>query len=190
MLPKKQVHDWRSFAFYYVLIIFFGVTWLTLCQHSLFGTIIRFSQYQWGDPAELGQIPLRSITVMSQWARRCVKSPASPLFTQPFIQTQIKKTSKLRVTGLCEGNSPVTGEFLAQVVSNAENFPIWWRRHAMAQTKRKQNTTWWDVLFLYTGGSKDRATYMLPHYIHIDGLVQDYAVSPLLTHWRYCTALL
>ena len=29
-----------------------------------------------------------------------------------FIQTQIKKkTSKLRVTGLCEGNSPVTGEF-------------------------------------------------------------------------------
>ena len=32
-----------------------------------------------------------------------------------------KKTSKLRVTGLCEGNSPVTGEFPAQRASNAEN---------------------------------------------------------------------
>ena len=32
-----------------------------------------------------------------------------------------KKTSKLRVTGLCAGNSPGTGEFPAQMVSNAEN---------------------------------------------------------------------
>ena len=38
-----------------------------------------------------------------------------------------KKTSKLRLTGLCEGNSPVTGEFTAQRVSNAEN--VWWRHH-------------------------------------------------------------
>ena len=35
-----------------------------------------------------------------------------------------KKTSKLRVTGLCEGNSPVTGEFHAQKASNAENASI------------------------------------------------------------------
>ena len=41
------------------------------------------------------------------------------IFTQPFIQAQIKGTSKLRVTGLCEGNSPVTGEFPAQRASNA-----------------------------------------------------------------------
>ena len=32
-----------------------------------------------------------------------IKSPASRLFTQPFIQMQIKRTSKLRVTGLCAG---------------------------------------------------------------------------------------
>ena len=37
-----------------------------------------------------------------------------------------KKTSKLRVTGLCEGNPPVTGEFPAQRASNAENVSIWW----------------------------------------------------------------
>ena len=40
-----------------------------------------------------------------------------------------KKTSKLRVTGLCAGNSPVTGEFPAQMTSNAENVSIWWRHH-------------------------------------------------------------
>ena len=40
-----------------------------------------------------------------------------------------KKTSKVRVTGLCEGNSPVTGEFPAQRANNAENDSIWWRHH-------------------------------------------------------------
>ena len=40
-----------------------------------------------------------------------------------------KKTSKLRVTGLYVGNSPGTGEFPAQMASNAENVSIWWRHH-------------------------------------------------------------
>ena len=40
-----------------------------------------------------------------------------------------KKTSKRRVTGLCAGNSPATGEFPAQMASNAENVSIWWRHH-------------------------------------------------------------
>ena len=39
------------------------------------------------------------------------------------------KTSKPRVTGLCEGNSHVAGEFPAQKVSNAENDLIWWLHH-------------------------------------------------------------
>ena len=44
-----------------------------------------------------------------------------------------KKTSKLRVTGLCAGNSPRNGEFPAQMASNAENVSIWWRHHEKAQ---------------------------------------------------------
>ena len=40
-----------------------------------------------------------------------------------------KKIPKLRVTGLCEGNSPVTGELPTQRASNAENFSFWWRHH-------------------------------------------------------------
>ena len=157
------------------------------------------------------------ITMTSEWARWRLKSPASRLFSQPFIQAQIienikaprhwplcgeftgdrripltkgqqrgkcfhlmttsrchsmtchfspthllyssplrwrhndhagvsnhqphgcllnrlfrrksKKTSKLRVTGLCAGNSPGTGEFPAQMASYAENVSIWWRHH-------------------------------------------------------------
>ena len=41
-----------------------------------------------------------------------------------------KKTSNLRVTGLCGGNSPVTDEFPAQMASSAENISIWWRHNA------------------------------------------------------------
>ena len=42
-----------------------------------------------------------------------------------------KKTSKLRVTFLCEGNSPVTSEFPAQSAGNAENVSVWWRHHGI-----------------------------------------------------------
>ena len=46
-----------------------------------------------------------------------------------LFRRRLKKTSKRRVTGLCEGNSPVTGEFPAQRASNAENISIWWRHN-------------------------------------------------------------
>ena len=46
-----------------------------------------------------------------------------------WFRRRSKKTSKLRVTGLCVGNSPVTGEFPAQKASNVENVSIWWRHH-------------------------------------------------------------
>ena len=48
-----------------------------------------------------------------------------------LFRRRSKKTSKLRVTGLCAGNSPGTGEFPAQMASNAENVSIWWRHHAL-----------------------------------------------------------
>ena len=57
-----------------------------------------------------------------------LKSPTSWLFTQPFIQAQIKK-SKLRVTGLCGGNSPVTGEFPSQGASDTETVSTWLCHH-------------------------------------------------------------
>ena len=46
-----------------------------------------------------------------------------------LFRRRSKKTSKLRVTGLCAGNSPGTGDFPAQMASYAENVSIWWRHH-------------------------------------------------------------
>ena len=46
-----------------------------------------------------------------------------------LFRRRSKKTSKLRVAGLCAGNSPVTGEFPALMASNAENVSIWCRHH-------------------------------------------------------------
>ena len=49
-----------------------------------------------------------------------------------LLRRRSKKTSKLLVTGLCAGNSPVTSEFPAQRASNAENVSIWWRHHVIS----------------------------------------------------------
>ena len=46
-----------------------------------------------------------------------------------LFRRRSKKTSKLRLTGLCAGNSPGTDEFPAQMASNAENISISWRHH-------------------------------------------------------------
>ena len=46
-----------------------------------------------------------------------------------LFRRRSKKTSKLRVTGFREGNSPMTGEFPSLRVSNAENVSISWRHH-------------------------------------------------------------
>ena len=37
---------------------------------------------------------------------------------------------------LCAGNSPVTGEFHAQMASDAENVSIWWRHHIASKGPR------------------------------------------------------
>ena len=65
----------------------------------------------------------------TSWPRWCLKSPASPVFTQPFIQTQIKENIKApRHWPLC-GDFTGTGEFPAQRASYAENVSIWWRHN-------------------------------------------------------------
>ena len=50
-------------------------------------------------------------------------------FLNRLFRRRSKKTSKLRITGLCAGNSPGTGELPAQMASYAKNVSIWWRHH-------------------------------------------------------------
>ena len=90
--------------------------------------------------------------VSLQWRhneRDCVSNhqPHNCLLNRLFGRRS-KKTSKLRVTGFCEGNSPVTGEFSEQRASNAETVSIWWRNHGflschhMAIHQRLDNSLW------------------------------------------------
>ena len=46
------------------------------------------------------------------------------VYSTVYSRRRSKKTSKLRVTGLCGRNSPLTGGFPAQRASNAEIFPF------------------------------------------------------------------
>ena len=67
--------------------------------------IVHRVQLSW----DTAQSPL-----LSRWR---LKSPASPLFTQPFIQEQIKENIK------------APRHLRLQMASNAENASIWWRHH-------------------------------------------------------------
>ena len=53
------------------------------------------------------------------------------VYSTVYSDADQKKTSKLRVTGLCAGNSPGTSEFPAQRASNAESVSIWWLHHGI-----------------------------------------------------------
>ena len=63
-------------------------------------------------------------------------------FLNRLSRRRSKKISKLRVIGLCAGKSPGTGEFPAQMASNAENVSIWWRHHVRVMIL-KSSTLWY-----------------------------------------------
>ena len=62
-----------------------------------------------------------------------------------LFRRRSNKTSKLRVTGQCEGNSSVTGEFPTQGAINAENVSIWWR-HLVCATSHHINQSWLNYI--------------------------------------------
>ena len=77
----------------------------------------------------------RATSLSLQWHNneRCGVSNHQPYdyLLNRLFRRRSKKTSKLRVIGLCEGNSPVTGEILTQRASNAENV---WYFHLMTSS--------------------------------------------------------
>ena len=75
---------------------------------------------------------------MEGWAGGWVDQPHDCLLNRLFTRRS-KKPSKLRVTGLCVGNSPGTGEFPAQMASYAEDVSIWWRHHDEDYLAKKCN---------------------------------------------------
>ena len=72
----------------------------------------------------LNRLLAQQISVASYWARWRLKSPACDCLLICLIRRKSKKTSKLCVTGLWEGNSPATGEFPAQRQVMQKMFPF------------------------------------------------------------------
>ena len=67
---------------------------------------------------------LQPTTVTPWWARWRLKWRLDCLLHRMF-KRRSKKTSKLRVTGLCDGNPSVIGGFPSQRASDAEMFPLY-----------------------------------------------------------------
>ena len=78
----------------------------------------------------------------SKWAWWCFKSPASPMFTQLFIRAQIKENIKAPCHWSLCGEFIGTGEFPAQMASNAENVSISWRHHMRTIWILESPATW------------------------------------------------
>ena len=89
-----------------------------------------------------------------------------------LFRRRSKKTSKLRVTGLCAGKSPVTGEFPAQRASYVENVSIWWRHHEIPWRLNKMI----DIL-------QTLLAYVIYQniYIHIDMSLMFVLRSPIFS---------
>ena len=81
-----------------------------------------------------------------------------------LFRRRSKKPSKLRVTGLCAGNSPGTGEFPAQRASNAENVSIWWRHHVARRMQYSQFQM--SDLFPYNA-RRISVTYTKHNYLYV-----------------------
>ena len=91
-----------------------------------------------------------------------------------LFRRRSKKTLKLRVIGLCVGNSPRTCEFPALMASNAEKVSIWWRHHAMP----------WCYHDDPIGGSSvwthnTHVTYMMMSRSHYIRVTRDVITTPL-----------
>ena len=102
-----------------------------------------------------------------------------------LFRRRSKKIPKLRVTGLCAGNSPVIGEFPARRASNAENVSIRWRHH------EKRFWEWFRLLIPLntTCGqiTKSKQALVKPDYTNfIQICLECYLLNPVIFLWSHC----
>ena len=64
------------------------------------------------------------------------------VYSTVYSMRKSKENSKICVTSLIAGNSPVTGEFPAHKAGNAENISIWWRHHGLCDKSASRSFVW------------------------------------------------
>ena len=117
-----------------------------------------------------------------------------------LLRRRSKKASKLRITGLCAGNSLVTSEFPAQRASNAENVSIWWRHHDRTNRGHHvggQNmgcrSSNWKLLYGMRG--QGHMCYIVFCYVVIRSLAGWWYEHVMITNiyscwwWRQCASI-
>ena len=111
-----------------------------------------------------------------------------------LFRRRSKKTSKLHVTGLCEGNSLMTGGFPAQRASVAENVSVWWRHHVtcfiiVAGWESDTDLRWTYLIFqCFTKCSRIKKALHVSEAAAIDTVVKfglDITRIPLRTDGRW-----
>ena len=85
-----------------------------------------------------------------------------------LFRRRSKKIAKLRVTDLCEGNSPVTGEFPTQRARNTENISIWWRHHTLSWPCNRNFSLWSNRISL---------SYIINSMVAVDTVTQGAMVQ-------------
>ena len=95
-----------------------------------------------------------------------------------LFKARSKKTSKLRVTGLCEGNSPGTGEFPAERPGTRKMFPI------DDVITVNVNSGTWPVQ--NTGWSIDMTTHAMAYCVllHIGIACASYRINVKPAEWH------
>ena len=120
-----DVGKWLDIWFFIVSIDVFQISYHGSIELNNTLLVLKFVVVQSVQSAPSNDPPL-GYQCYCPWQSKCVVALLNRLF-----RSRSKKTPKFRVTGLCVGNSPVTGVFPAQRATNAENVSIWWRHHGL-----------------------------------------------------------
>ena len=162
--------------------------------------IAKHTQYQRFDSNKSFSCDINIFKILTNWPYQCElvspfqwrhnecdgisnHQPHDCLLNRLF-RRRLKKTPKFRVTGLCEGNSPMTGEFPAQMASNAQFFFIWWRHHVTCLKYVRQ-----DNYFIHLTPQRDiqgSVTQSLT-LLHIPMLFPKCAAIPVVSWNRLST---
>ena len=100
------------------------------------------------------------------WRHRVSNHQPHHCLLSRLFRRRSKRTSKLRVTGLCVGNSPEAGEFPVQMTSNAENVSIWWHHHVQMTNTPEINREG-DVLCVFWKELKSFHPFLCRHVSNI-----------------------
>ena len=120
------------------------------------------------------QIRTAGTSLLARW---CVKSPASRLFSQPFVHAQIKDNIKtLRHWPLWRKPTLICG-FSVQRATNTENVTIWWRHHGLASTHTHTH------IYIYCWKKSKLKSFVRPWFHGCNTISQAVYISQKYFKW-------